>query len=76
MGFAIYKIFKEIQAKGSKTNENNWMKKKKKMKNTGKDKPKKKKKKNWNKMGVTQKKKKKATQMGFFGQPRCLWYHQ
>ena len=20
--------------------------------------------------------KKKATQMGFFGQPRCLWYHQ
>ena len=32
-------------------------KKKKKMKNTGKDKPKKKKKKNWNKMGVTQKKK-------------------
>ena len=70
MGFAIYKIFKEIQAKGSKTNENNWMKKRKKqMKNTGKDKPKKKKKKNWNKMGV-------ATQMGFFGQPRCLWYHQ
>ena len=51
-------------------------KKKKKMKNTGKDKPKKKKKKNWNKMGVTQKKKKKATQMGFSGQPRCLWYHQ
>ena len=73
MGFAIYKIFKEIQAKGSKTNENNWMKKIKKknqMKNTGKDKPKKKKKKNWNKMGV-------ATQMGFFGQPRCLWWsHQ
>ena len=35
-----------------------WKKKKKQMKNTGKDKPKKKKKKNWNKMGVTQKKKK------------------
>ena len=53
MGSEIYKILKEIQAKGSKPNENNWMKKKKKqMKNTGKDKPKKKKKKNWNKMGV------------------------
>ena len=68
MGSEIYKILKEIQAKGSKPNENNWMKKKKEkkknqMKNTGKDKPKKKKKKNWNKMGW---------QMGFFGQPRCL----
>ena len=32
MGSEIYKILKEIQAKGSKPNENNWMKKKKEKK--------------------------------------------